>query len=149
MALDPRPTLLERPIARAAIAAALLLALAVGAIVVYAQRGDNATPAVISIDTAPTQAAGAAADAGTGPLDSNAPVKGQPAPDFALRDASGTLVKLSDFRGKVVFVNFWASWCVPCRKEMPDIQSVYDEKKAQGLAARASSKLDAVRVEDS
>jgi peroxiredoxin len=135
MALDPRPALLERPIARAVIAVVLLLALAGGALVVYARRDAANAPAVIS--ATPAASVSGSADAGTGPLDSNVPVKGQPAPDFALRDASGKLVKLSDFRGKVVFVNFWASWCVPCRKEMPDIQSVYDEKKSQGLEVLA------------
>lgn len=48
---------------------------------------------------------------------------GQQAPNFALQDASGTVVKLSDFKGKVVFVNFWASWCPFCVDEMPDIQN--------------------------
>jgi thiol-disulfide isomerase/thioredoxin len=43
------------------------------------------------------------------------------------------VVRLSDLRGKVVWVNFWATWCVPCKQELPDIQAVYDEKKAQGL----------------
>jgi peroxiredoxin len=64
-------------------------------------------------------------------------VKGQPAPDFVLRNADGALVKLSDLRGKVVFVNFWASWCVPCKKELPDIQKLYDEKRADGLEVLA------------
>lgn len=47
---------------------------------------------------------------------------GQLAPDFALEDAEGNVVRLSDFRGQVVFLNFWASWCPFCVDEMPDIQ---------------------------
>lgn len=48
---------------------------------------------------------------------------GQIAPDFALKDSNGNVVKLSDHRGKVVLVNFWASWCPFCVEEMPDIQN--------------------------
>lgn len=47
--------------------------------------------------------------------------------DFTLTDQYGTEHTLSDYKGKVVFLNFWATWCPPCRKEMPDIQSLYNE----------------------
>lgn len=49
------------------------------------------------------------------------------APDFTLFDQYGNTHTLSDYKGKVVFVNFWATWCPPCRKEMPDIESLYQE----------------------
>lgn len=55
---------------------------------------------------------------------------GQIAPDFALLDINGNVIKLSDFRDKIVFINFWASWCPFCIDEMPDIQKVamkYDD----------------------
>lgn len=62
------------------------------------------------------------------------PVVGEPAPDFALCDDDGTFVKrLSDMRGSVVWLNFWATWCVPCKRELPDIQALYDEKREDGL----------------
>ena len=48
------------------------------------------------------------------------------APDFTLTDQYGAAHTLSDYRGKVVFLNFWATWCPPCRAEMPDIQSLYE-----------------------
>ena len=47
------------------------------------------------------------------------PLLGKPAPDFALTDLDGRTVRLSDFRGRPVVVNFWASWCVPCKVEFP------------------------------
>ena len=50
-----------------------------------------------------------------------------PAVDFALRDQYGELHHLSDYKGKIVFLNFWATWCPPCRAEMPDIQKLYEE----------------------
>ncbi len=50
---------------------------------------------------------------------------GAPAPDFELRDASGNLWKLSDLKGKVVFLNFWATWCSVCRSEKPSIENLY------------------------
>ena len=55
------------------------------------------------------------------------------APDFALRDLSGRTVRLSDHRGKVVLVNFWATWCVPCRVELPHLERLYKQYAGQGL----------------
>jgi peroxiredoxin len=50
---------------------------------------------------------------------------GEPAPNFQLRDLEGHLVSLSDLRGKVVLLNFWATWCGPCRVEMPAMEQLY------------------------
>ena len=50
-----------------------------------------------------------------------------PAYDFQLKDQYGNLHKLSDYKGKVVFLNFWATWCPPCREEMPHIEEIYKE----------------------
>jgi len=47
---------------------------------------------------------------------------GAPAPDFVLKSVDGKTVRLSDYRGQVVFLNFWATWCPPCRSEMPSIE---------------------------
>ena len=58
---------------------------------------------------------------------------GEAAPDFTLQDPSGKPVSLSGFRGHPVFVNFWASWCPPCRSEMPDIQALAQENAGRGL----------------
>jgi thiol-disulfide isomerase/thioredoxin/plastocyanin len=53
--------------------------------------------------------------------------------DFELEDLGGNLRKLSSFQGKVVFLNFWATWCGPCRIEMPSMQRLYDKLKNEGL----------------
>lgn len=53
--------------------------------------------------------------------------------EFSLPDLKGNPVNLKDFRGKVVFVNFWASWCVPCREEMPSMERLYQKYKGTGL----------------
>ncbi len=55
-------------------------------------------------------------------------------PSFELTDLRGERISSADLRGKVVLVNFWATWCVPCRIEMPGFQSVYEKKKAEGFA---------------
>lgn len=55
------------------------------------------------------------------------------APDFLLEQLDGPDLRLSDFRGQPVVLNFWASWCSPCRKEMPQFVRAYDEYKDEGL----------------
>ena len=51
-----------------------------------------------------------------------------PAPNFTVYRKDGTAVQLTDFRGKPVILNFWASWCPPCKSEMPDFEAVYKER---------------------
>lgn len=55
------------------------------------------------------------------------------APDFTLKDVDGKLHKLSDYRGKVVMLNFWATWCPPCRFELPSMQRAYEKLKNEGV----------------
>ena len=62
-----------------------------------------------------------------------------PATDFYLRDLDGKLVRLSDFHGKVLLLNFWATWCPPCRKEMPAMQQLYQAYRDKGLEIVAVS----------
>jgi len=58
---------------------------------------------------------------------------GQAAPDFALSLLDGSALALSDMRGQVVVVNFWATWCPPCEEELPDLQAVWTEYREQGV----------------
>jgi peroxiredoxin len=59
------------------------------------------------------------------------------APDFTLRDLNGETVSLEDYRGKLIFLNFWATWCMPCRSEMPSMERLYIEFKDRGFTMLA------------
>jgi cytochrome c biogenesis protein CcmG/thiol:disulfide interchange protein DsbE len=65
---------------------------------------------------------------------STAPQAGQAAPDFQLTGYDGQPVKLSDLRGKVVLLNFWASWCVPCAAEAAELEAIWRDYRDRGLA---------------
>ena len=68
------------------------------------------------------------------------PEVGYRAPDFALPSLDGNAIRLSDFQGKKgIFLNFWATWCSPCRLEMPTMEKAYQEYKSQGLEILAVS----------
>ncbi len=64
---------------------------------------------------------------------------GKVAPDFALPDLQDRTIRLSDFRGKVVFLNFWATWCQPCKEEMPSMEVLYKTFERDGLVVLAVS----------
>ena len=66
-----------------------------------------------------------------------APQIGFQAPDISLPAEDGTTIQLADLRGRPVLVNFWASWCPPCRAEMPAMQQVYQELSSQGVTILA------------
>ena len=70
------------------------------------------------------------------------PPVGKPAPDFAAKSDSGRNVRLSELRGQVVLINFWASWCSPCRQELPLLSKIYSQYRGAGFA------LLAVNVDD-
>ena len=72
--------------------------------------------------------------------------KGRQHADFTLTDLEGKSWTLSGLRGKVVVVNFWATWCPPCRKEMPDLETLYNRFKGEGLVVLAISDEDAAKV---
>jgi peroxiredoxin len=66
--------------------------------------------------------------------------------DFTLTDLQGKSWHLRDLRGKIVLVNFWATWCPPCRKEMPDLQALYEKYKDDGFLVLSISDEDAAKV---
>ena len=68
------------------------------------------------------------------PFEQQKPAVGETAPVISVADLSGKMLRLADYRGKVVLVNFWASWCPPCKDEMPGFQKVYLQYEDKGFA---------------
>ena len=109
--------------------AMLLIILTLGLVITGCSAGLNQegmAPAPES--TAPTQ---------EGPAPAEGSEVGKLAPDFQLENLEGQSVSLSDLRGKPVMLNFWATWCPPCRAEMPYIQQIYEEWSGKGLEVLA------------
>ena len=102
----------------------IILALALvlgGAGLLYRQLSAGYTPEQLSLAGGEQVPAASSPAAGVGAEDS------QTAPDFTVYDAEGNAVKLSDYFGKPIVLNFWASWCGPCKMEMPDFHEKYLE----------------------
>ena len=91
----------------------------VGAWVLY-----NSLSAQMELPGLATQAVRETASAGNSTEETQPPR--EPAPDFTVYDLEGNPHRLSDYRGKPVILNFWASWCGPCKSEMPEFQEFYD-----------------------
>jgi peroxiredoxin len=69
--------------------------------------------------------------------------------DFALKDLDGKTVRLADYQGKVVLLEFWATWCGPCKQSMPELQRLYDEYQDRGfelIAVSLDESVSAVRT---
>jgi len=75
-------------------------------------------------------------------MGSRVPVVGTPAEDFQLVDLNGNQQRLSQYRGKVVLLNFWATWCKPCTTEMPAMQTTYDKLRDKGFVVLAVNELE-------
>lgn len=96
--------------------------------------------ACVPAPAGPASLPGSSGSTGTGPsgtpiddADNQAPTVGQPAPNFRLATEDGKTIELSSLRGRVVVVNFWATWCAPCKVEMPQLQALYDDYRRTGL----------------
>jgi peroxiredoxin len=77
------------------------------------------------------------------------PVEGMPAVNFSLTDLDGRTHDLSQYRGKIVLLNFWATWCKPCTTEMPAMQAAYDRLHGKGFVVLAVNELeDDVKVRE-
>ena len=81
-----------------------------------------------------------------GLLDDRSPNVGELAPQFELRNVDGQVVQLSDFQGKVVWINFWATWCGPCRRELPDIARLAAEFSDDDLVVLAVNQEQSAAV---
>ncbi len=128
-----------RPILRTLLLAAVLGG-AVGLAGVYGIAGlkRNGTAADASDCTKALEIARKIAPFARGEVAAVVPAeKPKKLPDLAFRDASGKPVKLSDFQGRTVLVNLWATWCVPCRKEMPALDKLMGELGDKGFAVVA------------
>ncbi len=78
---------------------------------------------------------GSSASSAQGENASSAPSSSKAAaPDFTVQDATGKEISFSEFKGKPVVVNFWASWCPPCKAEMPDFEKMYQEYSKKGVS---------------
>ena len=109
--MDKKKTLL--------IMVAAFVLLIVGASVLYSRLGENMAPQQLAVaETEPPEATGTEAPR-------------IPAPDFTVYDAEGNPVKLSDYFGKPIILNFWASWCGPCKMEMPDFNEKSKELEGE------------------
>ena len=100
-------------------------------IVLYsgAKWNQNEDPTLFAFDPSQFQSASSA----KAPTPNSTAIVGLEAPDFTLQDASGKAVHLQDLRGKVVIVDFWATWCGPCRALMPHLQKMHQDLAGKGL----------------
>lgn len=96
-------------------------------------KSPDATSNSASVQNARSDSTGASTNTDQGQPLTIGLEKGNLAPDFELQSVNGKPMKLSSFRGKKVIVNFWASWCPPCRLEMPEMEKYYTKNKNTGI----------------
>jgi peroxiredoxin len=92
--------------------------------------------------TATPQPSAAGANSGSEPEMMTNPLAGKAAPDFTLKDTTGRKVSLSSYKGKAVVLDFWATWCAPCKIEIPWLEKLRDQYASQGLEVLGVSEDD-------
>jgi thiol-disulfide isomerase/thioredoxin len=117
------------------LSAGLLLGLAIGVAVFFGFPSSDEAPGAAR--PAATDASSEAVSGLPAAQSAAAPVVGAPAPDFELTSLDGASLRLTDLRGQVVALNFWATWCAPCRDEMPLLEAALEKYGAEGLAILA------------
>jgi thiol-disulfide isomerase/thioredoxin len=98
----------------------LAVLLAIGAGLIYFAHGPKEIPKTNSVST-----------------EKESPEEGFLAPQFVLSDLTGMMVNLRDLRGKVILLNFWASWCGPCKREIPSLERLYQKRYDKGFEIMA------------
>lgn len=99
--------------------------------------GLQPSTAEVAAESAPASVTSATGVEAVEPKAGEIPQKGMLAPDFHLTTLEGEAVSLSDYKGQVIAVNLWATWCPPCRAELPGMNAVYDAYKDDGLVMLA------------
>ena len=113
---------------KTAILVILLVVIIAGAGILYKTLGSRYAPDQLTVEETPAStAAPETQDATAEEADEATEESAQAAPDFTAYDAEGNAVNLSDYFGKPLVLNFWASWCGPCKSEMPEFQAKYEE----------------------
>ena len=107
----------------------------------YRKRKEAKMPTqVLSLHITPPAAATSPGDPGDVPFKN--PLADKQAPEFTLHDTTGKKVSLSDYKGKAVVIDFWATWCAPCKVEIPWLTKLHDQYASQGLVILGVSEDD-------
>jgi thiol-disulfide isomerase/thioredoxin len=144
---------LKRNIAVLAGVVVLMGALAASAVLTFRHRQQAIASQPQRVELSPADGSAMASDATAAPTgaglmpDGSQDLRGKPAPNFSLKSLDGKTVSLSDYRGKAVLVNFWATWCAPCKIEIPWFIKLSQQYAPQGLVVIGVSAEDTPRDE--